>query len=114
VDNIVVSHTAGIERLGGAAFENFNLFFGNTSNLSGTITSGSSSLPGNPQFVLPAADNYHLRANSPAIDHGADVLIVEDFDGQTRPFGPGFDIGFDEFTGAVILPRVFMPFVLNQ
>ena len=49
-------------------------------------------------FVNPAANDYRLKAGSPAIDAGttlADVTI--DLDGKTRPIGAAFDIGAYEF-----------------
>jgi len=48
-----------------------------------------------PRFVDAAAGDYHLRADSPAVDTGADVaeVVPEDADGVTRPQGAGFDVG---------------------
>jgi hypothetical protein len=51
----------------------------------------------NPQFVDPAADNYHLLPASPAIDTGIDVGVTTDFDGNSRPQGKAFDIGAFEY-----------------
>lgn len=44
---------------------------------------------------------YKLQPNSPAIDAGADVGVIEDFDGNPRPQGAGYDIGAYEYTGVV-------------
>jgi predicted outer membrane repeat protein len=97
VDNIISGHATGIELFGGTAFEDFNLFFDNGANLSLGVTPGGSSLPNsNPLFVAPGSDNYHLQSGSPAIDHGSDLGITSDFDGDPRPIGPKVDIGFDE------------------
>jgi hypothetical protein len=111
IDNIIVGHSASIERIAGSAVENFNLFFANTANLSGTVTSGGSSFTGNPHFVSPV--NYHLGVGSPAINAGTDVGVNVDFDSDTRPIGPGFDIGFDETTGVALSKHVFVPVVLR-
>lgn len=40
---------------------------------------------------------YELQPDSPAIDAGADVGVVEDFDGNPRPQGAGYDIGAYEY-----------------
>lgn len=100
-DTIVASHTVGIRREGGAgAIENYNLFFGNAVNLTGTlpVASGGQSLTCNPAFANPAADDYHLVNGSAAINAGANVGVAADFEGDARPSQGGFDIGFDENT----------------
>jgi hypothetical protein len=48
------------------------------------------------QFVDAAADDYHLRSGSPAIDAGASLRdrgVMEDYDGVSRPQGTAYDIG---------------------
>lgn len=111
IDNIVVNHAAGIEHFGpGSTFENVNLFSGNGVNVSGTVTSGGGSFVAAPQFISPLHDVYHLKVGSPGIDAGMDVLVAEDIDGQPRPQGAGFDIGFDE--GG--LPRVYVPSTMRS
>jgi hypothetical protein len=44
-------------------------------------------------------NDYHLRAASPCIDAGKDLsgLVLDDFDGNVRPQGSGFDIGCYEW-----------------
>jgi hypothetical protein len=47
-----------------------------------------------PLFVNPAAGNFHLRGSSPAIDAGIALAeVTNDFDGNARPQGAGYDIG---------------------
>ena len=48
---------------------------------------------GDPRF---AADGYHLRIGSPAIDAGVPAMVIRDVDGDPRPYGYGYDIGADE------------------
>jgi PKD repeat protein len=97
-NTIIASHTVGIDRQGGTARENYNLFFGNTTNLNGAITSGGNSqFCASPAFVNPTADDYHLSDRSGAIDVGLTVLsLTVDYEGEARPQGGGYDIGFDE------------------
>lgn len=49
----------------------------------------------NPLFVNPSAGDYHLQAGSPAIDVGINLgsFVPNDFEGNPRPQGAGFDIG---------------------
>ena len=51
-----------------------------------------------PHYLASAAGDYHLRADSPAIDRGLDnVGVAEDIDGEPRPNGSSVDIGADEY-----------------
>jgi hypothetical protein len=96
MNTIIANHGVGIRESGGTVMEDYNLFFGNTDNLLGTIASGGNSFEGDPMFVSPAANDYHITAGSAAIDAGTDVGVDVDFDEEPRPQGEGFDIGADE------------------
>jgi hypothetical protein len=60
------------------------------------VISGSNSFIGNAAFVNPADDDYHLTADSLAINAGVDAGVTVDFDGDIRPIEAAFDIGYDE------------------
>lgn len=61
-------------------------------------TYGDNAVLGDPKFVNPAAGDFHLQEDSPAIDKGSSVDAPNvDFDGVTRPQGAGYDIGAYEF-----------------
>jgi uncharacterized repeat protein (TIGR01451 family) len=61
----------------------------------GTLAS-SANVYGDPAFAAPSSWDYHLTASSLAIDAGVDTDVTTDFEGDTRPQGDGFDIGYDE------------------
>ena len=77
--------------------------------------SGADYVVGDPLFVNAAGANFHLQKDSPAIDKGSSIdAPVNDFDGHSRPYGAGFDIGADEylvFTDFVYLPIIFRNYV---
>jgi len=50
--------------------------------------------------------NFHLAPGSAAINAGVNAGVVTDFDGDPRPIGGRFDIGFDE---SVSPPRGYLP-----
>ena len=51
-----------------------------------------------PKFVDPGKDDFHLLMGSCCIDTGNPTNApTEDFDGDARPMGSAYDIGFDEF-----------------
>ncbi|MFN8440562.1 MAG: LamG-like jellyroll fold domain-containing protein, partial [Caldilineaceae bacterium] len=73
--------------------EDYNLFFGNTLTLSGTVAAGNHSRNFTPAFANAASDDYHLTAASGALSAGQAVGVLGDLDGATRPQGNGIDIG---------------------
>ena len=58
-------------------------------------------LSDNPLFVDAANSDYHLLANSPAIDAGTIPLSLYDYDGNPIPNGDAADIGAFEYYGSV-------------
>jgi hypothetical protein len=62
-----------------------------------SATSGGHSLIGDPKFVDPLIDDYHLQFGSASIDHGVDAGVYTDLDGHPRPKGIGFDLGAYEY-----------------
>ena len=57
---------------------------------------GEGNIDLNPLFF--GGGSYHLRAVSACVDAGTDAGVYTDIDGQTRPWGAGFDMGADEFS----------------
>ncbi len=49
--------------------------------------------------LFAGGGDYHLRSGSPCIDAGTDAGVYADIDGDERPYGPGFDMGSDEYVG---------------
>lgn len=97
-NTLLADHAVGINNVIGTAFEDYNLFSNVGSIAVGLVVpGGNDQYPATPQFVNPLTDNYHLLASSAAIDNGTDAGLYFDIDGQPRPIGPGFDIGYDEY-----------------
>ena len=109
-NNIIYSHIYGIYvNTGSTATLSNNLYYQNTTNLSG----GGSYIETNPITGQdPLLNNtYHLLFGSPAIDAGTPVYWVShDIDGDPRPQGAAYDIGADEF----LYQNVFLPFVVKS
>jgi hypothetical protein len=105
-NTIVSGYARGIQRSGGAIYEDYSLFSGVATPYAGTVASGGRSITGTAGFVNPAADDYHLGAGSAAIDAGVNAGIAVDFEGDARPIGARPDIGYDESTRP---PRTWLP-----
>lgn len=74
-----------------------------------TTISGTGNQSSTPAqlFLDPAARNFHLRLNAPAVDKGGAVGPGEsdrDIDGEPRQTGPATDLGSDEFVNAPPVP----------
>jgi fibronectin type 3 domain-containing protein len=63
---------------------------------------GTNAFDGNPSFVNPLANDFHLLPGSAATDLGAATPLAADVDGDTRSLGAGPELGADE-----IAPRRF-------
>jgi len=65
---------------------------------------GHDYVEGDPKFVNYSGADFHLKKGSPAIDNGSAVDAPgNDFDGNPRPQGAGYDIGCYEFISPVKL-----------
>jgi hypothetical protein len=101
-NNLIAGHTAGFitaSPFTGTITADTNLFW----NTSDPIT-GSNGIREDP--LLRA--NYHLGADSPAVDAGLTVpWLTTDLEGTSRPQGSGYDVGAFENRGwGVYLPLV--------
>lgn len=68
-------------------------------------------IDGDPRLVNPAERDFHLQANSPAINAGTNAFAPpDDFDGNTRPVGGRVDIGPFEFRRVPVLPTIQFTF----
>ena len=57
---------------------------------------------GDPAFIDPQQDDYHISEGSPVVDKGVDTWVTIDMDGQPRNTGET-DIGADEFGEAYLI-----------
>jgi hypothetical protein len=101
VNTIVSGQTIGITANDQALMLVNTLWHGNGTdkddNLNAILTQGD--VTGSPAFVAAAGGDYHIAAASAGRDRGVDAGVRNDMDGETRPFGAGYDIGADEYTG---------------
>jgi hypothetical protein len=68
-----------------------------------TETYGTDYVTGDPLFVSPsgAVPDFQLQQNSPAIDKGSSSdAPADDYEGNVRPYGSGYDIGAYEYGSA--------------
>jgi hypothetical protein len=82
-----------------------NLWFDGT----GAVGFDAHAVKSDPKFV-DAPTDFHIGANSPAIDAGSSsvsAVVTTDYDTAVRPVGIGFDIGAYEFTSDTIFADGF-------
>ena len=112
-NTILVSHTVGISVTAGSTATLEGTLWGSGAWANGidwggdgTIFTGTVNVWGDPDFVDPANDDYHIGPNSAARDAGVDAGVTTDIDGDPRPIGTGYDIGADEWVIHIHLPLV--------
>lgn len=115
-NTILVSHTVGISVTAGSTATLEATLWGSGPWANGTdwggtgvIATGTVNLWGDPAFVNPDGGDYHIGASSAAVNAGVDAGVTTDIDGDTRPWGSGYDIGADEF-----LMRIYLPLVVRN
>lgn len=102
-NTIIASHTVGIERGSPAPVTaQRNLFFGNTLDVTGGVTN-TNPIGGDPRFIDPGADDYHVSLGSAALDVGINLNLSTDFEDDLRFIGAGVDVGADEFGAAAVI-----------
>lgn len=73
-------------------------FSGGLSSWKTHISGDAGSTEGAPGFINLASGDYHLSSTSPCIDTGtSNGAPADDYEGETRPRGNGYDIGAYEF-----------------
>jgi hypothetical protein len=105
VNTIMFSHSMGITVGQGCTVTLVATLWQGTRTLwmgAGSVAS-TGYYDGDPRF---AADGYHLRAGSAALDIGVDAEVRTDIDGDPRPLGAGYDLGADELWPTIYLPVV--------
>ncbi|MFO7540285.1 MAG: PKD domain-containing protein [Chloroflexota bacterium] len=95
-NTIMARHAVAIRNLGGVFHQDYNLFYQNGANIVGNFSGGDHNVSGDPKFVAPESGDFHIGAESAALDAGVAAGVMVDFEGDSRPLGSGFDIGFDE------------------
>ncbi len=108
-NTVLVSHTVGISVAAGSTVAmNGTLWYGNAADWggAGTIIHGGD-YTGDPVFVDPDRDDYHIELESAAINTGVAAGVATDKDGRSRDAHP--DLGAYEF-GGLYLPAVLEVF----
>ena len=101
-NTIISNHTVGITVVQGTAWATNTvildsvLWYGNGQNTGGGgVIAVTHEYTGDPAFTT---DGYHIGPGSAAIDAGVDAGVLNDIDGESRPFGSMPDLGADEAT----------------
>ncbi|MFC2029856.1 right-handed parallel beta-helix repeat-containing protein [Chloroflexota bacterium] len=121
-NTILVSHTVGIYVSGGstatleATLWGAGIWANETDwDGDGSITTGTINIHDDPAFVDPDIRDYHIAADSAAVDEAVDAGIIVDIDGHLRPYGSGFDIGADEYWPPCVLNScIYLPLMLRN
>ncbi len=108
-NNIVTSHSVGLQNISGTVASDFNLYFGNGTNQLGSIAGNVGHQNGNPLFLDPANRDYHISNLSPAVNNGINAGVFLDFEGDIRPTDTQFDIGMDEVSFDLDIAKYVFP-----
>ena len=98
INNIMVDHSTALTVTeGNEVTLEHTLWHNNADDWGGTGTvTENNRISGDPKFVNPTEDDYHIGSGSGAHDTGINAGITTDIDGNLRPADANFDIGADE------------------
>ena len=95
-NSIFSGHSAG--GLYGSGITSTNsLFFQNALRCSGGAVCNNNII-GDPKYFDPVNGDFHITASSAAMNSGVSAGVIVDIDGESRPFGLGYDVGADEMS----------------
>lgn len=106
-NSIIASHSSG---LFGAGAEARRSLFHDVEHPCYTGASCLDKVFGDPRFVDPLDGDYHIAADSAAVDQACSMGVASDMDGDIRPVGPASDIGADE----IAPDRTYLPLVVRK
>lgn len=113
-NTIIVSQTVGVKVSDGSP-QNLATLDGVLWWNNGTNTEGAAFVfhdtTGDPAFVDPANDDYHIGSASAAIDAGIDAGVTVDYDHEPRFGDP--DLGADEYWAPGVLRRIYLPLIIR-
>jgi hypothetical protein len=115
-NTIMVSHGVGITVSTGsdATLESTLWASGDTKwGGAGTINT-SNDHTGDPDFADASNGDFHIGAESSALDRGVDAGVTTDFDGESRPWYAVPDIGADEARHTRFIFDIAVPVVLRK
>jgi len=110
-NNLISGHTYGVyATTNSTATLDHTLFYANSAGDTGGAGTIANANPVVGQDPLLNSE-YHLQLGSPASDAGIAIpWLRNDVDGDSRPFGAGYDIGADE----LYIRSMFLPVVLKK
>ncbi len=110
-NTILISHSLGMDVATNSSANFLATLWGNDTDwdTGDANIHTASNYWGNPAFVAPGAHDYHIAFGSAAIDRGVNAGVTLDGDSESRPTGPGYDLGADEFPEAFSVVKTANP-----
>ncbi|MCB9741560.1 MAG: lamin tail domain-containing protein [Alphaproteobacteria bacterium] len=102
-NNVLTSNYYGINCAACSSTWGYNDVWGNTTDYVNDASADATDISVDPEFIDAANGNYALSEGSACIDAGgATWASSEDYHGESRPQGGGYDIGADEYASSTV------------
>jgi hypothetical protein len=108
ITNCIITDVDNFIQLGNGTGQTLNFSFESCDYYNSDAIPGGISLSNmiytDPLFVNAASDDYHIQNSSPCSNAGTSTDAPStDFEGDPRPYGGGYDIGYDENTAVLYI-----------